>query len=58
MGVEAAVDDGGHAVAVEHRQDAEDFVFRLEDDPRGELFDVSDEVFVCQHGAFGTAGGA
>ena len=58
MGVEAAVDDGGHAVAVEHRQDAEDFVFRLEDDPRGELFYVSDEVFVCQHGAFGAAGGA
>ena len=58
VGVEAAVDDGGHAVAVEHRQDAEDFIFRFEDDACGELFYVSDEVFVCQHGAFGAAGGA
>ena len=58
MVVQTSQHHGGQTVAVEHGEDAEDFVFRLEDDPRGELFYVSDEVFVRQHGAFGAAGGA
>ena len=60
MMVQAGVHDSGEAVAVEHRQDAEDLVFRHEDDLFGELFHVGNKVLVRQHGtlrASGRAGG-
>ena len=49
MRVEAGIDDGREAISVEHRQDAEDLVFRYESDALQVLLHIRHEVPVRQH---------